>query len=103
MAPGDWGAGTGKSILAMQAAGANVGAMPVVFVSTETRFRDVMLQAGQFNIDLSDAVSLADVLAGRVKDVKTNLIVIDLFGLAREYRELLRLGMRRDPGGLSHP
>jgi len=84
--------GVGKSILAIQAAGANVDAMPVVFVSTETRFYDVVRQAGQFNIDLSDAVSLADVLAGRVKDVKTNLVVIDLFGLARQYRELLRAG-----------
>ncbi|MFP3485744.1 MAG: ATPase domain-containing protein, partial [Vulcanisaeta sp.] len=58
--------GVGKSILAIQAAGANVDAMPVVFVSTETRFYDVVRQASQFNIDLSDAVSLADVLAGRV-------------------------------------
>ncbi|WP_243675477.1 RAD55 family ATPase [Vulcanisaeta distributa] len=85
--------GVGKSILTIQAAGgANVDAMPVVYVSTETRFFDVVRQARQFNIDLSDAVSLADVLAGKVKDVKTNLVVIDLFGLAREYRELLRAG-----------
>ncbi|WP_243681222.1 ATPase domain-containing protein [Vulcanisaeta souniana] len=83
--------GVGKSILTIQAAGgANVNAMPVVYVSTETRFYDVVRQAKQFNIDLTDAVSLADVLTGRVKDVKTNLVVIDLFGLAREYRELLR-------------
>ncbi len=84
--------GVGKSILTIQAAGANVDAMPVVYVSTETRFFDVVRQAKQFHIDLSDAVSLADVLAGKVKDVKTNLVVIDLFGLAREYRELLRAG-----------
>jgi len=82
--------GTGKSILTIQTVGANVDKIPVVFVSTETRFYDVVRQAGQFGIDLSDAVSLADVLAGRVKDVKTNLVVIDLFGLARQYRELLR-------------
>jgi KaiC domain protein len=82
--------GTGKSVLAIQAVGVNVDKIPVVFVSTETRFYDVVRQANQFNIDLTDAVSLADVLAGRVKDVKTNLVVIDLFGLARQYRELLR-------------
>ena len=82
--------GVGKSILTIQAAGANVTRMPVVYVSTETRFMDIVRQASQFGIDLSDAVSLADVLAGKVKDVKTNLVVIDLFGLAREYRELLR-------------
>ena len=84
--------GVGKSILAIQAVGANVDAMPVVFVSTETRFYDVVRQASQFNIDLTDAVSLADVLAGKIKDVKTNLVVIDLFGLARQYRELLKAG-----------
>ncbi|BDR92233.1 ATPase domain-containing protein [Vulcanisaeta souniana] len=84
--------GTGKSILTIQSAGANVNAMPVVYVSTETRFKDVVLQASQFGIDLGDAVSLADVLAGKVKDARTNLVVIDLFGLAREYRELLRAG-----------
>jgi KaiC domain protein len=82
--------GTGKSILAIQAVGANVDTIPVVFLSTETRFYDVVRQASQFGIDLTDAVSLADVLAGRVRDVKTNLVVIDLFGLARQYRELLR-------------
>jgi KaiC domain protein len=84
--------GVGKSILAIQAVGANVDAMPVVFVSTETRFYDVVRQASQFSIDLGDAVSLAEVLAGKIKDVKTNLVVIDLFGLARQYRELLKAG-----------
>jgi KaiC domain protein len=84
--------GVGKSVLAIQAVGASVDKTPVVFVSTETRFYDVVRQANQFNIDLTDAVSLADVLAGKVKEVKTNLVVIDLFGLARQYRELLRAG-----------
>ena len=82
--------GVGKSILTIQAAGANIDKMPVVYVSTETRFMDIVRQAKQFNIEFNDAVSLADVLAGKVKDVNTNLVVIDLFGLAREYRELLR-------------
>jgi KaiC domain protein len=84
--------GTGKSILCIQAVGANVDAMPVVFVSTETKFYDVVRQARQFGIDLSDAVSLTEVLTGKTKDVKTNLIIIDLFGLTRQYRELLRAG-----------
>ena len=82
--------GVGKSILTIQAAGANIDNIPVVYVSTETRFMDIVRQARQFNIEFGDAVSLADVLAGKVKDVNTNLVVIDLFGLAREYRELLR-------------
>ncbi|MGC8543491.1 MAG: RAD55 family ATPase, partial [Vulcanisaeta sp.] len=90
--------GVGKSVLTIQAAGANVDAMPVVYVSTETRFFDVVRQARQFNIDLSDAISLADVLAGKVKDVKTNLVVIDLFGLARQYRELLKASEEEGEG-----
>ncbi|WP_069807829.1 ATPase domain-containing protein [Vulcanisaeta thermophila] len=84
--------GVGKSILAIEAAGANADSMPVVFVSTETRFFDVIRQARQFGIDLSDAVNLSDVISGKVKEVKSNLVVIDLFGLAREYRELLKAG-----------
>jgi KaiC domain protein len=84
--------GVGKSILAIQAVGANVDTIPVVFLSTETRFYDVVRQSSQFGIDLSDAISLADVLAGRVENARTNLVVIDLFGLARQYRELLRAG-----------
>ena len=84
--------GVGKSILCIQAVGASVDAMPVVYVSTETRFYDVVRQARQFGIDLSDAVSLTEVLTGKVKEVKSNLMIIDLFGLARQYRELLKAG-----------
>ncbi len=91
--------GVGKSVLAIEVAGANVDTMPVVYVSTETRFNDVLRQASQFGIDLGDAVNLVDVLAGRVRDVRGNLVVIDLFGLAREYKELLRAGEGGDGGG----
>ncbi|WP_369907354.1 KaiC domain-containing protein [Vulcanisaeta sp. EB80] len=84
--------GVGKSILCIQAVGASVDAMPVVYVSTETRFYDVVRQTRQFGIDLSDAVSLTEVLTGKVKEVKSNLMIIDLFGLARQYRELLKAG-----------
>jgi RecA-superfamily ATPases implicated in signal transduction len=84
--------GVGKSILCIQAVGASVDAMPVVYVSTETRFYDVVRQARQFGIDLSNAVSLTEVLTGKVKEVKSNLMIIDLFGLARQYRELLKAG-----------
>ncbi|MFB6470989.1 MAG: ATPase domain-containing protein [Vulcanisaeta sp. AZ3] len=90
--------GVGKSVLAIQAAGVNVDAMPVVFVSTETRFFDVVRQARQFSVDLSDAVSLSDVLTGKVKEVKGNLVVIDLFGLARQYRELLKASESEEGG-----
>jgi KaiC/GvpD/RAD55 family RecA-like ATPase len=31
-------------------------------------------------------------LTGKVKEVKSNLMIIDLFGLARQYRELLKAG-----------
>jgi len=87
--------GTGKSILAIHAVGGNAG-MPVVFVTTETRYYDVVRQASQFGIDLSDAVNLVDIITGKVKEVKSNIVVIDLFGLARQYRELLK--EREDKG-----
>ncbi len=80
--------GTGKSVLTIQATGANINKIPVIYISTETKFTDIIKQAKQFNIDLSNAVNLVDIITGKVKE--GNLVVIDLFGLAKEYRELLK-------------
>ena len=83
--------GTGKSIMCMFTAGANLGKTPIVYVTTETSFHDVVEQARQFKIDLSQAVNLADILAGRAKaSEEASLVVIDLFGLYRQYREMVR-------------
>ena len=81
--------GVGKSILAMFVAGANLGEMPVVYVTTETSFRDVVEQARQFKIDLGNAVNLTDILTGRAKEAE-DIVVIDLFGLYRQYREMIK-------------
>ena len=81
--------GTGKSILAMFVAGANLGEMPVVYVTTETSFHDVVEQAKQFKIDLGNAVNLVDILTGKAKEAE-DIVVIDLFGLYRQYREMVK-------------
>ena len=85
--------GVGKSILCMHFAwrGLDDGE-PVIYVTTETSFRDVTRQARQFNMDLTQfkPINLSDVLSGRVKPENTKLVVIDLFGLYRQYREMVK-------------
>ncbi|MGC8571632.1 MAG: ATPase domain-containing protein, partial [Caldivirga sp.] len=62
---------------------------PIVYVTTEASFHDAAEQAKQFKIDLSTGVSLADILSGRVKEAE-DLVFVDLFGLYREYRVMLK-------------
>lgn len=86
--------GTGKSILCMHFAwnGLEAGE-PVIYVTTETSFRDVVRQASQFGMDFTkyEPVNLADILAGRAKaSEEASLVVIDLFGLYRQYREMVK-------------
>ncbi len=87
--------GVGKSILAMHFAWSGLASgEPVIYVTTESSFRDVVRQAGQFNMRFMDykPVNLVDALTGRVKvkPGEVNLVVIDLFGLYRQYREMLK-------------
>ena len=82
--------GVGKSILAMFIAGANVRNIPVIYVTTESSFRDVVRQASQFGIDFGNAVNLVDIIAGKANASDSNMIVIDLFGLYRQYREMVK-------------
>jgi KaiC domain protein len=87
--------GVGKSILAMHFAWAGLqGGEPVIYVTTESSFRDVVRQGGQFNMRFMDyrPVNLVDALSGRVsvKPGEVSLVVIDLFGLYRQYREMLK-------------
>jgi len=88
--------GVGKSILAMHFAWAGLqNGEPVIYVTTESSFKDIVRQAGQFNMRFMDyrPVNLVDVLTGRVeaKPGDVNLVVIDLFGLYRQYREMLKI------------
>ena len=87
--------GVGKSILAMHFAWSGLASgEPVIYVTTESSFRDVVRQGGQFNMRFMDykPVNLVDALTGRVKvkPGEVNLVVIDLFGLYRQYREMLK-------------
>ncbi len=87
--------GVGKSILAMHFAWAGLqNGEPVIYVTTESSFRDVVRQGDQFGMRFMDyrPVNLVDALAGRigVKPGEVSLVVIDLFGLYRQFREMLK-------------
>jgi len=87
--------GVGKSILAMHFAWAGLqGGEPVIYVTTESSFKDIVRQADQFNMRFMDyrPVNLVDALAGRigVKPGEVSLVVIDLFGLYKQYREMVK-------------
>jgi len=95
--------GVGKSILAMHFAWSGLAnGEPVIYVTTESSFRDVVRQASQFNMRFTDykPVNLVDALTGRVKvkPGEVNLVVIDLFGLYRQYREMLKASEEEGEG-----
>jgi len=95
--------GVGKSILAMHFAWSGLAnGEPVIYVTTESSFRDVVRQGGQFNMRFMDykPVNLVDALTGRVKvkPGEVNLVVIDLFGLYRQYREMLKASEEEGEG-----
>jgi len=95
--------GVGKSILAMHFAWSGLAnGEPVIYVTTESSFRDVVRQASQFNMRFMDykPVNLVDALTGRVKvkPGEVNLVVIDLFGLYRQYREMLKASEEEGEG-----
>jgi len=95
--------GVGKSILAMHFAWSGLAnGEPVIYVTTESSFRDVVRQGGQFNMRFTDykPVNLVDALTGRVKvkPGEVNLVVIDLFGLYRQYREMLKASEEEGEG-----
>jgi KaiC domain protein len=87
--------GVGKSIFAMHFAWAGLqGGEPVIYVTTESSFRDVVRQGDQFGMRFMDyrPVNLVDALSGRVsvKPGEVSLVVIDLFGLYKQFREMLK-------------
>jgi len=87
--------GVGKSILAMHFAWAGLqNGEPVIYVTTESSFKDIVRQGDQFGMRFMDyrPVNLVDALAGRigVKPGEVSLVVIDLFGLYKQFREMLK-------------
>ncbi len=79
--------GTGKSILCMHYAYRGlVEGDPVIYVTTEAEFRDVIRQAEQFNMYFSDYE--IHYLGGEPPIRRPNIVVIDIFSLLKTARQL---------------
>jgi len=79
--------GTGKSILCIHYAWAGLKAGdPVIYVTTEAEFRDVLRQARQFRMYLDDYEIYY--LGGRPSLRRPQLVVIDIFSLLKTARQL---------------
>ncbi len=80
--------GTGKSILCMHFAWAGLTrGEPVVYVTTEAEFRDVVKQAKQFNMDF-DSYSVYNLGSSKEPSTTPQIVVIDIFGLLKTARQL---------------
>jgi KaiC domain protein len=80
--------GTGKSILCMHYAWAGLQAGdPVVYVTTEAEFRDVIRQARMFGMDF-EARRVYDISSREEPAETPEIVVIDIFGLLKIARQL---------------
>ncbi|MEM2528203.1 MAG: ATPase domain-containing protein [Ignisphaera sp.] len=80
--------GTGKSILCMHFAWAGlISGDPVVYVTTEAEFRDVVRQARQFNIDF-ESYRIHDISSSKEISEVPQIVVIDIFGLLKIARQM---------------
>jgi KaiC domain protein len=80
--------GTGKSILCMHYAWAGLQAGdPVVYVTTEAEFRDVVRQARMFGMDF-EARRVYDISSREEPAETPEIVVIDIFGLLKIARQL---------------
>jgi KaiC domain protein len=80
--------GTGKSILCMHFAWAGLNAGdPVVYVTTEAEFRDVVRQARMFGMDF-ERFKAYDIASRAEPSETPNIVVIDIFGLLKIARQL---------------
>ncbi len=79
--------GTGKSVLCMHYAYAGlVIGDPVMYITTEAEFRDVVRQARQFNMNLEDFN--AYYLGDEKPEKPPQLVVIDIFSLLKTAKQL---------------
>ncbi|MEM0066727.1 MAG: KaiC domain-containing protein [Sulfolobales archaeon] len=80
--------GTGKSILCMHYAWAGLKAGdPVVYVTTEAEFRDVIRQARQLGMDF-ESYSTYDISSSWEPQEPPQIVVVDIFGLLKVARQL---------------
>ncbi len=80
--------GTGKSIMCMHFAWAGLTAGdPVVYVTTEAEFRDIVRQARMFGMDF-ESHRIYDIASKFEPSETPNIVVIDIFGLLKIARQL---------------
>lgn len=83
--------GTGKSILCIHYAYRGlVEGEPVIYVTTEAEFRDVVRQAKQFGLHLDDYEIFY--LGSAPPAVKPQLVVIDIFSLLKKAKQISAAG-----------
>ncbi|MEM4674594.1 MAG: KaiC domain-containing protein [Pyrobaculum sp.] len=89
--------GVGKSTLCIHFAYAGLKAGdPVVYVTTEQEFRDVMEQARQLGMDFSQFTAYS--IAWKKEPEKTpNIVVVDIFGLLKVARQLTEKSKEESP------
>jgi len=80
--------GTGKSILCMHFAWAGLKAGdPVVYVTTEAEFRDIVRQARMFGMDF-EQYRIHDISSTKELTETPNIVVVDIFGLLKIARQI---------------
>ena len=80
--------GTGKSILCMHFAWAGLQAGdPIVYVTTEAEFRDVVRQAKMFGMDF-EQFNIYDISSAKEPSETPQIVVIDIFGLLKIARQM---------------
>jgi len=88
--------GVGKSILAIHFAYAGLKAGdPVVYVTTEQEFKDVVEQAEQFGMDFSK-FSIYNIAWRKEPEKPPAIVVIDIFGLLKVARQLTEKSKEED-------
>lgn len=90
--------GTGKSILCMHFAWVGLLAGdPVVYVTTEAEFRDVVRQAKMFAMDF-ESYHIYDISSRQEPGGQVDIVVIDIFGLLKIARQLSEQQVTSDTG-----
>lgn len=80
--------GTGKSIMCMHYAWAGLLAGdPVVYVTTEAEFRDIVRQAKMFAMDF-ESYRILDISSKQESIQSPDIVVIDIFGLLKIARQI---------------
>jgi KaiC domain protein len=80
--------GTGKSVLCMHFAWAGLNAGdPVVYVTTEAEFRDVVRQARMFGMEF-ERFKAYDIASRAEPGETPSIVVVDIFGLLKIARQL---------------